>query len=78
MIYQVEDDTVLFELDRRQIADISPGDVLKTTSFPGEYVWTEHDSQFVESNPEAHLFLKIRKSSESSFQGLGVVVIPEE
>ncbi len=38
MTYQVEDDTVLFELDRRQIADISPGDILKTTSFPGEYV----------------------------------------
>lgn len=78
MVYQVEDDTVLFELDRRQIADISPGDVLKTTSFPGEYVWTEHDSQFVENNPEAHLFLKIQRSSESGFQGLGVVVIPEE
>lgn len=78
MTYQVEDDTVLFELDRRQIADISPGDILKTTAFPGEYVWTEHDSQFVESNPAAHLFLKIRKSSPTAFEGVGVVVIPEE
>jgi hypothetical protein len=78
MIYQVEDNTVLFELDRRKIADISPGDILKTSSFPGEYIWTEHDAQFVESNPEAHLFLKIRKESGDEFQGLGIVVIPEE
>jgi hypothetical protein len=78
MTYKVEDDTVLFELDRRKIADISPGDVLQTSVLPGEYVWTEHDSQFVESNPEAHLFLKIKKASDSVFQGVGVVVIPEE
>ena len=79
MMYQVEDNTIMFEIDRRKIADITPGDTLKTNVLSiGEYVWTEHDSQFVESNPDAHLFLKVRKDGGNNYKGLGVIVIPAE
>jgi hypothetical protein len=79
MKYQVQDDTILFEIDRRLIADITPGDVLETQGFPGgNYTWTGQDSQFMESNPEANVYLRLEKASGNNYVGKGILIMPTE
>ncbi|RAW00099.1 hypothetical protein [Pseudochryseolinea flava] len=78
MKYQIEDNAVLFEVDRRQIADITPGDVLETEHFPGgAYTWTEQDSQFIESNPEANVYLRMERHGDA-YEGKGILILPAE
>ena len=78
MKYQVQDNTILFEIDRRQIADIAPGDVLEAANFPGgTYTWTEQDSQFMESNPEANVYLRLAANS-GNYVGKGIAILPAE
>jgi len=79
MKYQINDDVILFEIDRREIADISPGDVLETRNFlGGSYTWTEQDSQFMESNPEANVYLRLERSSGERYTSQGILILPAE
>lgn len=79
MKYQIEDSVVLCEVDRRQIADINPGDVLEISNFPGgSYAWTEQDSQFMESNPEANVYLRMERKSGDKYVGQGILILPAE
>ena len=79
MVYQLESNIILFEIDRTAIVDISIGDTIKACCLAdAEYTWTEQDSQFLESNPDARLFIKFSKEKDNTFQGLGVTVFPEE
>lgn len=75
MVYEIKTNTTLFEIDRTKIVDISDGDVLQ---FPqGQYTWTKQDSQFVESNPDAKLFLEVQQSPNSNtYKGIGLMVVP--
>jgi len=78
MTYSLEESTLLFEIDRRKITDIMPGDVLEATGFPaGQYTWTEQDSQFVENNPGANVFLKLQKA-ERDYESTGILILPED
>jgi hypothetical protein len=78
MKYEVLDNKILFEIDRIRIADIAPGDSLDAQLFPGAtYTWTEQDSQFMESNPEAGLYLKLEKNA-SGYVGKGIAIFPAE
>ena len=79
MIYEIQNDTMMFEIDRREIVDISVGDFLQPKGFPkGLYTWTDQDSQFIETNPDARLFLKVQKLSDNNYKGIGIMMIPEE
>ncbi len=79
MVYELESDTVLFEIDRTAIVDISIGDKLKVCCLSdATYTWTEQDSQFTESNPDARLFIKFRINKDKTFEGAGVTVFPQE
>lgn len=76
MVYEIKSNTTLFEIDRTEIMDISVGDVLQAKSFPQcQYTWTPQDSQFVESNPDAKLFLQIERSKDA-YKGVGLMVVP--
>jgi hypothetical protein len=77
MKYRIEPESVLMELDRSAIVDISPGDQLESSSLNASYAWTEQDMQFLESNPDARLFVRFEKDG-SSFKALGLVVVPQE
>jgi hypothetical protein len=78
MTYEIKSNTMLFEMDRTAIADIAIGDVLKAQDLPDtEYTWTLHDSQFLESNPDARLFLKVQKVPGKNYRGVGVMIIPD-
>lgn len=79
MTYEIQTDTIMFEIDRTEIVDISVGDFLQPKGFPkGLYTWTEQDSQFIESNPDARVFLKVKRISDSNYKGIGIMMIPEE
>lgn len=79
MTYEIQNDTLLFEIDRTEIVDISVGDLLQPKGFPKSvYAWSEQDSQFVEANPDARLFLKIQKIADDHYKGVGIVMMPEE
>jgi hypothetical protein len=77
MKYQIDSDIILVEVDRSAIVDISPGDQLESENLKSSYTWTEQDMQFLESNPDARIFLKFAKSADSCI-GKGVVVLPQE
>lgn len=79
MVYELKENILLIEIDRTVIVDISPGDVLQPGCLPSaSYTWTEQDSQFMESNPDARIFIKFEKNEENQFHGIGVMVVPQE
>jgi hypothetical protein len=79
MVYTLESNTLLFEIDRAAIVDISIGDVIKVACLQNaSYTWTEQDSQFMESNPDARVFIKLEKTDGKNFNGVGVTVFPQE
>jgi hypothetical protein len=77
MKYHIESEYIFIELNRSLILDISPGDELESASLDGSYIWTAQDMQFVESNPDARIFIKFEKKG-SSFKGKGLMVVPQE
>ena len=78
MVYHIDSKDILIELDRTSIVDISIGDQLEASVIKGSYKWSEQDMQFLESNPDARIFIRFEKSSKNSFQGKGLVVMPQE
>ena len=77
MKYLINSNIVLVELNRSEIMDINPGDELESKSLGATYTWTDQDMQFLESNPDARIFLKFEKG-EKTCVGKGVVVLPQE
>jgi hypothetical protein len=77
MKYQLDSDFILIEVNRSTIVDISPGDELEAAGLGATYRWGEQDMQFLENNPDARIFLKFERIS-NSFQGRGLVVVPQE
>ena len=62
MTYRIEGNTMLFNINRTQIIDISAHDFIEIKGFPGaKYEWTEQDTDFVENNPDDEIFLKLAK-----------------
>jgi hypothetical protein len=78
MNYQIDSDFILIELDRTAIVDISIGDQLDAASLNAFHIWTDQDMQFVESNPDARIFIRFEKASDNSFKGKGLIVVPHE
>jgi hypothetical protein len=75
MTYKLNGKSILFEINRADIIDISVGDVIAIEGFPGvEYVWTEQDGEFVENNPDDDIFLKIDRVDGKAFKGTGILL----
>ncbi len=69
MTYQIEGNRMLFAITRSQIIDISVDDTLQVKDIPGaSHVWTEHDSQFIENNPDDDIFLQIEKVAVNEYK----------
>jgi hypothetical protein len=77
MKYRIESDIILIELNRSEIMDIAPGDQLESESLGASYTWADQDMQFLESNPDARIFLKFEKKGDAC-TGKGVVILPQE
>ena len=75
MTYKIDGNTLLFAIDRTQIIDISVNDVLQIQGFPGaSHTWTEHDSEFIENNPDDEIYLQIERISENKFRSVGILL----
>jgi hypothetical protein len=60
MVYEIGSSTMLFEIDRTAIVDISVGDTV-----------------FMESNPDAKVFLKLKRDAKGTYEAAGITVITE-
>ena len=75
MTYELNDSNLLFDLDRTAIIDITPGDVITIKGYPGvEYVWTNHDMEFLENNPDDDIYLKVERTAGNHFQATGILL----
>jgi hypothetical protein len=75
MTYNIEGNKMLFSIDRTTIIDISADDVIQVTGFPGAvHRWSEHDTEFVENNPDDEIFLQVERIGQNSFKALGIVL----
>ena len=75
MTYELTGKSLLFPIDRTDILDISIDDVISIKGFPGlQYVWTEHDGEFVENNPDDEIFLQIEHTDGNKLKGVGIVL----
>jgi hypothetical protein len=75
MTYKLDGSKILFTLQRSDILDISPSDVISIEGFPDvSYVWTDHDSDFVENNPDADLFLQLERMDSDRYKATGLVL----
>jgi hypothetical protein len=78
MVYEIGSNTMLFEVDRASIIDISVGDIIHARGFhDAPYTWKQQDSQFIESNPDAKVFLKIRRDTDGTCEAAGVTIVTE-
>jgi hypothetical protein len=73
MVYQLEGDAFLFEIDRSKIIDISPGDTISIKGFKDlHYTWTSQDSEFLENNPDDSIFIRVGYDVTGSFKAHGI------
>jgi hypothetical protein len=75
MTYELDGSNLLFPIRRADILDISANDVIAVKGLPGlQYVWTDHDAEFVENNPDDEVFLQIERADSAHFRAIGIVL----
>jgi len=75
MTYELDGNNLLFALDRTQFVDISAGDIITVTGFPGvSYEWTSQDLEFLENNPDDDIFLQVERRENGEFKAKGIVL----
>jgi hypothetical protein len=75
MTYRLKGDHILFAINRTEILDISVNDVITLDGFPGvSYVWTAHDREFMENNPDDEIFLQVQRVDGNKFKGTGILL----
>jgi len=75
MTYSLSGNRMLFNISRTEILDISVKDVIVVEGFPGiKYVWTDHDRDFVENNPDDDIFLQVERVSTDQFKAKGILL----
>jgi hypothetical protein len=73
MVYQLEGNAFLFEIDRSKIIDISAGDILEIKGMPDlRYTWTLQDSEFVENNPDDDIFISVERTKDQGYRAIGI------
>lgn len=79
MTYRLNGNSLLFAINRTDIPDISVNDTISVEGFPGvDYVWTAHDMEFVENNPDDDIFLQVERTGSSQFKGKEIVLKPRD
>ena len=74
MTYTLDGSKVIFALNRADIVDISAGDIIKIDGFEGgDYKWTGHDSDFLENNPDADIFLELERDGKG-YKAKGILL----
>ena len=75
MTYQLSGNNMFFAISRTQILDISVNDIIAVDDYPGvNYVWTAHDSEFVENNPDDDIFLEIERVAGNKYKAVGILL----
>lgn len=75
MTYTVDSSKLMFALNRTEILDISVNDTITVDGFEGlSYKWTDHDSDFLENNPDAEIYLQAERSSENHYKATGIML----
>lgn len=75
MNYKLDGTKLLLPIPREKILDISVKDEITVEGFEGAtYVWTDHDSDFVENNPDADLFLEMERRSGKGYNAKGILL----
>lgn len=75
MTYQLNGNNLLFAINRTDIVDISSDDVISVDGFPGvSYVWTHHDSEFVENNPDDEIYLQVERIGDNKYRASGILL----
>ncbi len=73
MTYELNGNTMLFAINRTEIIDISPDDVISLKDFPGaQYQWTSHDAEFLENNPDDDIYLQVERLGENRYKATGI------
>lgn len=74
MQYTLDGSKIILEINRTDIVDISTGDVININGFEGvSYRWTEHDSDFMENNPDADIFLELERR-DGQYRATGILL----
>lgn len=75
MTYKLNGNNMLFAINRTQILDIAVNDIITVQDYPDvRYVWTGHDSEFVENNPDDDIFLQIERLAGDQYQATGILL----
>lgn len=75
MNYQLNGHDLLFAINRTDILDISSGDIISVEGFPDiRYEWTNHDSEFVENNPDDEIYLRVERTGNNDFRAKGILL----
>ena len=75
MNYKLDGSKLLLAIPRADILDISVKDVITIDGFDGaKYVWTDHDRDFLENNPDADIFLEIERTNEHAYKATGILL----
>lgn len=73
MTYQLDGNSILFALNRRDILDITPGDTISLKGLPGtKYTWTAHDAEFMENNPDDDIYLELERVGDNQYKARGI------
>lgn len=75
MTYQLNGDDLLFAINRTDIVDINEGDVIAVDGFTGvNYIWTNHDREFLENNPDDDIYLRVQRVDNNAFKAKGILL----
>jgi len=75
MTYKLNGNNMLFAINRTHILDITVNDIITVENYPEvRYVWTGHDSEFVENNPDDDIFLQIERLAGDKYQATGILL----
>ena len=73
MTYQLTGNSILFAINRADIVDITSGDIITVDGLAGvEYVWTNHDSDFLENNPDDDIYLEVERIGTNKHRATGI------
>jgi hypothetical protein len=79
MVYSITGDAMLFAVNRSQIIDISPDDIIEISGLPGaRYTWKHHDMEFLENNPDSHIFIRIERIGKNQYEATELLVHESE
>lgn len=75
MTYQLTGNSILFAINRTDIVDINAGDVISVDGLEGvQYVWTNHDSEFMENNPDDDIYLQVERVGSNRHKATGILL----